>query len=261
LKPAAFKFGAALALASPLLATSVQAEVVTQKDGKWRGLVGVSVAFTTGNTVTNSALLNLDVARQTSHTKVSLLSFLNQATSKVNQRTQTTADKWGAAGQYDSDLDLRWFAFGKLRFEGDRLLALTLRSTLSSGLGYHVVDVEGHSLNVFSGLTYTDSKYARPQAVNGRFGQHFAGPGAILGEESTHRFNDRVNIKQRLELYPDGSGDEAHIGRFNSSLNVSMSETLSLSLNLVSVYTHNVPPNAKKTDTSVFTGINIKLGP
>lgn len=251
------------ALAAVLLASAcaAQADVVTQKDGHWRGLIGASLAFTSGNTVTNSALLNLDLARQTSDTKVSLQSYVNHATTEINKETRTTADKWGMAGQYDSDIDLRWFAFSKLRFEGDRLLNLTLRSTVSAGLGYHVIDLENHSLNVFGGLSYTDSKYSQEQLINGRFDKHYASPGGIFGEESTHRLNERVTLKQRLELNPDGSGDHAHIARFNSALNVSMSEVLSLSLSVVSVYTHNVPANVKKTDTSVFTGINVKLGP
>lgn len=251
----------ALAALGLIAVHSARAEVTTAKDGHWRGLIGASLAATAGNTVTNSALLNLDLARQTSHTKVSVQGYLNQATSKVQGRTQTTADKWGAAGQYDSDLDLRWFAFGKLRFDGDRLLFLTVRSTVSAGVGYHVIDLEDHTLNVFAGLSYTDSKYSRDQMINGRLGRHFATPGALFGEESTHKLNERVTLKQRLELYPDLSSDHAHIGRFNSTLNVSMTEVLSLSLNLVSVYTHNVPPGVKKTDTSVFTGINVKLGP
>jgi putative salt-induced outer membrane protein len=250
-----------LALVGAGTAGQAQAQVVTNKDGHWRGLIGASLAFTTGNTVTNSAVLNLDLSRQTSHSKVSVQSFINHGTSKLANRTQTTADKWGAAGQYDSDLDLRWFAFSKLRLEGDRLLFLTLRSTASAGVGYHVIDTEDHTLNAFGGLSYTDSQYSRNQLVNGRMGRHFEGPGGIVGEESTHRFNDRVSFKQRTEIYPDGSGDHAHIGRFNGSLNVSMSETLSLSLSVVSVYTHNVPPNIKKTDTALFTGINVKLEP
>lgn len=251
----------AVALLAATAAAPAHAQVVTQKDGQWRGLIGASLAFTSGNTVTNSALLNLDLARQTSDTKVSIQSYVNHATSEINKETRTTADKWGAAGQYDSDLNLRWFAFSKLRFEGDRLQRLTLRSTLAAGVGYHVLDLENHSLNVFGGLSYTDSKFSENQTLNGRVDKHYASPGGIFGEESTHRVNDSVTLKQRLELNPDGSGDQAHIARFNGALNVSMSDTLSLSLSVVSVYTHNVPAHLKKTDTSVFTGINVKLGP
>ena len=87
---------ALLVLACGLAASQpARAEVATHKDGRWRGLVGASVAFTSGNTVTNSALLNLDVARQTSHTKVSLQGYLNHATNKVQGTNRTTADKWG----------------------------------------------------------------------------------------------------------------------------------------------------------------------
>lgn len=176
-----------VACALGLLPALAQAQVITQKDGRWRGLIGASLALTTGNTVTSAALLNLDVARQTSHTKVSLQGFLNHATSKVAGDTRVTADKWGTAAQYDSDLDMRWFAFGKLRFDGDRLLHLTVRSTLSAGVGYHLVDIEGHSLNVFGGLGYTDTRYSRDQLVNGRMGRALVGPVQRRLEEAGQR--------------------------------------------------------------------------
>lgn len=234
--------------------------IEVKKDGQWRGLIGGSLSLTTGNTETTATLLNLDVSRQTQHTKTAVQAFLNHGTGQVDGQRSTTAQRWGLATQYDSDLTAPWFAFGKLAFEGDRLIQLTLRSVAAAGLGYHIVDTAGHTFNVFGGLSYTDRRYSTDQLTAGRQGRHFGSPGGLLGEESTHQINERLTLKQRLEFYPDFTRDKDHIARFNGTLNVSMTDLLSLSVNFVSTYNNNVPAGVKKTDTALFTGINIKLG-
>jgi putative salt-induced outer membrane protein len=230
-----------------------------QKDGKWRGLLGASFTLTSGNSETMATLLNVDMARLTTHSKFAVQGFVNHGTSKVDGERQTTANKWGLSTQYDSDLTNGWFAFAKLGFDADRMMDLTLRSTASTGFGYHLIDTQTNILNAFAGLSYTDRRYRTEQDFNGHVGRHFSNPGALLGEESTHRLNDRVTLQQRLELYPDGSSERAHVAHFNGNLNVSMSEMLSLSVGLISTYNHNVPPGLKHVDTSLFTGLNIRL--
>lgn len=238
-----------------------QAATETKKDGHWRGLLGASLAATTGNTETSTLLLNLDMARQNQHSKLSVQGFINRGESKVDGERTTTADKWGLSSQYDEDISLRWFGFGKVGFDRDRLIDLSLRSTVSGGLGYHAIDTEGQTLNLFGGLSYTDRRYSTEQTLNNKTSRHFSNPGALLGEEYTQQIDgNRVVFKQRLELYPDLSQDHAHLARLNASLNVSISRTLSLSVGLVSTYNHKVPAGTKKTDTSLLTGLNIKLG-
>lgn len=234
--------------------------IQAKKDGQWRGLIGASLSLTTGNTDTTATLLNLDVSRQGEHSKTAVQGFINHGTARVADHRDTTAQKWGLSTQYDSDLTLRWFAFGKLAFDGDKLTNLTLRSIVAAGWGYHVVDTAGHTVNVFGGLSYTDRRYSQEQQINARLSRHIGSPGGLLGEESTHQINERVTMKQRLEFYPDFTRDKDHVARFNGTLNVSMTDLLSLSVSLVSTYNNNVPPGIKKTDTSLFTGINVKLG-
>lgn len=234
--------------------------IQAKKDGQWRGLIGTSLALTTGNTETTSTVVNLDVSRQTTHTKTAVQGFVNHGTGKVDGQRNTTAQKWGLATQYDSDLTPPWFAFGKLAFEGDRLIQLTLRSVIASGIGYHVLDTAGHTINVFGGLSYTDRRYSADQQVNDRVGRHFGSVGGLLGEESTHQLNTQLTLKQRLEFYPDFTQDKDHIARFNAALNVSLTDLLSLSVSFVSTYNNSVPAGVKKMDSALFTGINVKLG-
>lgn len=242
----------------PLLA---QADDDNPNDGHWRGLAGLSAAVTSGNASTTALLANLDVSAQTELDKKTILGFLNNGKNRNPDGSETTtSNKWGLSGQYDRDINEKWFGFFKLGFDGDRLIKLSLRTNVSGGVGYHVFENDANSFDVFSGLSYTDRHYSQEQTIGDKTGQRFSNTGILLGEESNHALTETVTIKQRLELYPGISGDRSDLAKFNASLNVSMTQTLSLSLSLISTYNGKVPPGVKKTDTSLFTGINLKLG-
>jgi putative salt-induced outer membrane protein len=232
----------------------------TLPTGRWQGLSSASTAFSSGNTNGMTAILNLDLARKTAQSKTAVQSFVNYSTNKVDGVSQTASQTWGLGVQQDRDLNTQWFAFGKLGADSDRMLELNARLTASAGLGLHVVAREAASFDVFAGLSYTDRHYRREQTIHDRTSQHFAQPGAILGEESTHQFSPQVSLKQRLEAYPDLSGSLAHTAKFNGSLNVSVTQTLSLSVGLVSTYNRRVPLGVKTTDSTLYTGLSIKLG-
>ncbi len=226
----------------------------------WKGLSSASTAFSSGNTNGMSAILNLDLARKLAHSKTALQSYVNYSTNKVDGVSQTASQTWGLGVQQDRDISAQWFAFGKLGADHDRMLELNLRLTTSAGVGRHVLTQEDHTFDVFGGLSYTDRHYRRAQTIHDRTSQHFAQPGAILGEESSHQLGEQVSLKQRLEAYPDLSGSLAHTARFNGSLNVSVTQTLSLSVSLVSAYNRRVPEGVRTTDTTLYTGLSIKLG-
>ncbi len=257
---------AAMALMAATLPLAAWAEARPEPDppaqplGHWEGLGSASTAFSSGNTNGMTAILNLDLARKTAQSKTAVQSFVNYSTNKVDGVSQTASQTWGLGVQQDRDINTQWFAFGKLGADSDRMLELNARLTASAGLGLHGVAEEDASFDVFAGLSYTDRHYRREQTFHDRTSQHFAQPGAILGEESTHQFSTQVSLKQRLEAYPDLSGSLAHTAKFNGSLNVSVTQTLSLSVGLVSTYNRRVPLGVKTTDSTLYTGLSIKLG-
>lgn len=230
------------------------------RDGVWRGLAGASLSMSSGNTESAALLVNVNVARQVEGAKTSLQAFVNQAQSKVDGDRNTTANKWGLSGQQDEDLTPEWFAFVKLGVDADRLIELKRRTNVAAGLGYHVIDSEAHTFDVFGGVSYTDKLYRRAQTIRGETDTRFTNTGLLFGEESSHRLSDTVSLKQRLEYFPSFTGDRTQLVRFNGSLNVGLSKSTSLSVGLISTYNSKVPPGVKKTDTSLFTGLNVKLG-
>ena len=242
-----------------LLSTTVHAEPV-KKDGQWRGLAGASLSISGGNTESASLLANVNVARQVVGSKTTLQGYINQARSKVDGEKNTTANKWGVSGQQDVDLTPQWYGFGKLGVDADRVIELKHRSTVAGGLGYHLIQTEAHTLDVFSGLSHTRSVYREVQTIGDTTGTRFSNTGLLIGEESSHQLNDTVSLKQRLEYTQALTGDKLNLMRFNGSLNVAMTKATSLSVGLISTYNSKVPPGVKKVDTTLFTGLNVKLG-
>ncbi len=243
-----------------LCAGSAWAQVTTQADGKWRGLAGASFSSTSGNSSSNNLLLNIDMARKTEIDKISAGALANYGSSKVNGVKSTTSDKWGLNGQYDYNLTPQLFVFGKLGLEGDRVIDLTLRRTLGTGLGYKIINTPDNTFDVFAGVANTHSRYGSTQVIDGVSGSRFSTNSGLLGEESTHKLSDTVFFKQRIELYPRLSGDGGTLAKATANLGVNLSQTISLNVGLTNNYNSAPATGLKKNDTSLFTGLSVKLG-
>ena len=237
-------------------ATSAQVKT----DGEWRGVGGAALAMTSGNSTSSAVSINAEMVRATTDDKMTLGASANYARSKSAGVTSTTANKWSAAGQYDTNLSQRVFAFGKLGLEGDEIINLTLRSTLAAGLGYKVIDSAEASLNVFGGAAHSSDRYDAPKVIGGKTGERFSRTSALLGEESSHKLSSSTTFKQRLDLYPGATGDKAVLAKFTSSLAVAVSSTLNLTVGLVDNYNSKPPSGTKRNDIGLFTGVNVKFG-
>lgn len=230
-------------------------------DGLWRGSGGAALSATSGNTSTSALLLNADALRATSTDKITLGGSVNYGRSKdAAGVSQTTSNRWGAFGQYDYNLSPQLFVFGRLGLEADKLIDLSLRSSLATGLGYKVIDAKETTLELFGGLGYTSDKYSLAQTIGNRTATRFSRASVYLGEASTHQLTPTVAFKQRLDLYPGISGDKAVLARFSAGLAVAMSSTLNLNVGLTDNYNSKPPAGAKKNDAGIFTGINVKFG-
>jgi putative salt-induced outer membrane protein len=229
-------------------------------DGQWRGTAAAWLALTLGNTNSQALLLNLDMARITPETKISFSAYANEARSKSNGVTSTTASKLGGAGRYDFNLTESTFGFGGLAFDHDGLLDLNLRTLVTGGLGYRIVKTKANDFNVFGGLSFNNSRYSKPQIIDGKTGDSFSTFGLVIGEDSSHHLTDNTLLKQRLEYYPGLSGDRAQLVKFSSTLSVSMTKTLALNVGIIDTYNSKVGAGKKNNDFSLFTGVSLKLG-
>ncbi len=236
------------------------AEVADRPRKGWSGLASASLAFSGGSSDSATALVNIDMARKLMHSKTSFVASLNYAAALVDGRRETSASKWLVSAQQDRNLNEVLYAFAKASVDGDRMLELSRRIKLSTGLGYHLKADADDTFDIFGGVSYGDRRYKSPQTLHGVTDTHFQRPGGIFGEESAHQLSPSVTIKQRFEAYPDFSQVRAHSASFNGSLGVVLTERLSLSLTLTMTFNQYAPTGVARTDTSLFTGFSLKLG-
>jgi putative salt-induced outer membrane protein len=247
-----------LIVVAGLAASGAWAQAKT--DGLWRGAGGAALSATAGNTSSNSLLLNAETTKATAGDKITLAAAVNRAQSKTDGVNKTTADKWAGNGQYDLNLSPQLFVFGKLGLESDKLVDLSLRTTLAGGLGYKLISTEQTSFEIFGGLGYSTDSYGSDRTIAGKTARSFSRASIYLAEASAHQLSPTVSLKQRLELYPGISGDKALLAKFSASLNVAMSDTLSLNVGLTHTHNSKPPAGTKSGDTGLFTGVNVKFG-
>jgi putative salt-induced outer membrane protein len=230
------------------------------KDGRWHGVVGAAFSTTSGNTQSTSVLLNADATRATADDKMSAGGYVNYAHSTKDGVRTTTADKASAFGQYDHDFAPPWFGFGRLAFDKDALIDLSLRSALSGGVGYRVIDDETNTFTLQGGLGYTIERYGSPQTIAGETDTQFSHASLFLAEESAHKLTETVSLKQRLEADPALGGGSGVLVKFNANLAVAMNSTMSLNVGVIDTYNSEPPVGAVSNDVTLFTGINVKFG-
>ena len=165
---------ARLAVLAAFVAGATPAMAQDKTDGLWRGTGGAALSVTSGNSSTSSLLLSADAVKATTADKVTLGAMTNYAKNKTGGVNQTTANKWGAFGQYDFNLTPRLFAFGRLGLDGDALIDLNLRTGVAAGLGYKLIDTQEASFEVFGGVGYTTDRYGSPQTIGGKTDTRFS---------------------------------------------------------------------------------------
>ncbi len=250
---------AALLLAATGLATAQTA--AAPADGQWRGLGGAALSLSSGNTTSRSLLINAEASRATQADRISLGGNYNRAEGENSAgEDEKTADKWALFGQYDYNLSARTYVFGRLGVEGDRLIDLSSRTAVATGLGYKVIDTAPLKFEVFGGLGWTSDRYRNAQLIDGSIDTRFSRTAIYLGEASQHQLTPTVSFRQRLELYPGISGDKAVLAKFSAGLGVAMNSTMTLNVGLTSTYNSKPADGVKKNDVGLFTGINVKFG-
>ena len=250
------KFTAIAALS--LGATAALAQDKT--DGLWRGAGGAALAATSGNTSSSSLLLNADAQKATTTDKVTLGGAINYARNRNSGVNQTTANKWGAFGQYDFKLSPALYVFGRLGLDSDQLVDLNLRSSLAGGLGYKLISTPTTTFELLGGAGYSSDRYDSIQTIGGKTGTRFSRASLYIGESSAHQLSSTVSFKQRLDVYPGLSGDKAVLAKFVAGLAVALNSTMNLNVGLVDTYNSKPAAGTKSNDLGLFTGVNVKFG-
>jgi putative salt-induced outer membrane protein len=242
----------AAALTQPALG---HAQATVKPDGQFRASLGIGASLTSGNTRSASFALTGDAVRATEQDKTSLYgSSLYSRSGGV-----TTAEQLRLGGRYDYNLDTLWFGFGGLDFERNKLANLKLRSQLSGGVGYHLVNTPATVWDLFGGLAYSSDSFVEPALVADAVRSRYAYPSLLLGEESSHKLSDTTSARQRLVLYPNLKTSGEFRATWDAALSVAMSKAMNLTVGLGVAHNSDPGPGRKTTDMLLTSGVNVRF--
>jgi len=249
----AVRHAALCAIASaPLL---VHAQVTQKPDGEWRSLFTAGASVATGNTDAKSASLGADVIKLTTMDKWSLTGSGQYARSDGD----TTANRLAGTGLYSRDITPEWFGFGELTLLHDLPSDLSLRTTLGSGIGYHVVQKPDQTFDLSAGLAYTMDRYRHSQLIEDETRSRYNQAEVLLAEESNNKLTDNTSFKQKLTVYPNlrDTGDVRTV--FDAGLSVAMTKQLALTATLSHRYDSRPGEGLGKNDMLFVTGVSLRL--
>ena len=252
IRPIARHAALAAVAALPLL---VHAQVTQKPDGQWRSLFTAGASVATGNTDAKSASLGADVVKLTTLDKWSLTASGQYARSAG----ATTASRVGGTTLYSRDITPEWFGFGQVDLLHDGVIDLSSRTTLGSGLGYHVVKKPDQAFDLSAGLAYTMDRYSRAQVIEDETRNRYEHAELLLAEESNNKLTDNTTFKQKLTVYPNLRDTEGVRTVFDAGLSVAMTKQLALTATLSHRYDSQPGEGLKKNDTLFVTGVSLRF--
>lgn len=239
-------------LAAPLMAS---AQVTLKPDNQWRYLLTAGANASTGNSKSAAANLTAEAARLSS---VDKWTFLGQVNYARNDGT-TDTERYALGSQYTRDLTPTWFGFGTIDALRDKPANLSNRTSLASGLGYHLIRNERHNFDVSGGLGYSRDRYDEPAEVDGALRESYGRLELVLAEESNHKLTDTTSLRQRLALYPNLRDSGEYRASFDTNVTVAMTQNMNLTAGVSWRYNSDPGVGIKKTDAMFVTGVSFRF--
>lgn len=242
--------GLALAPAGPVLA-----QVKIEQDGRWRTTIGAGATKASGNTDALSANVTAQTGMATESRSVS---FHGNALYGRSEGL-VTASRFTAGTNWTWEIGRGHFAFGNGDWLRDRFANLSRRTTVSTGLGHHLVKSPIHDWDIFAGVAYSHDEYITATEVDGLVRNDYGRPEALLGTESHHRPTETTTLHQRLVVLPTLNGSGSYRLIFEGGLSVSVTSRLAMTATLTVNRNSDPGVGVKKNDTLFVTGLTFKL--
>ena len=235
--------------------SAANAQEPPKLDGRWRTLLGAGLTYAKGNTNASTVTAKVDATRATPEDKWTL----NGEGLRARSEDETTGNRLRMNGRYDWNLTPRVFSLANLELERDTLADLRLRTAITGGLGYKLVDREDLRSSVFGGVGYTEERFLAPQVLDGAERTRYGRPTMMIGEESGHKLTANTSASQRLVVNADLKDTREYRAQWDANLGVAMTSTINLTVGLSVRYDSARSAGIKTTDTLFTTGVAMKF--
>ena len=209
----------------------------------WTGEIALGLQGENGNNERLAFHGRAEARRETPLER--LLFYLEGDYAKENG--ERTANEIIGGAKFERDIAERWFTYGKGEIEFDEFENLDLRTTISGGLGYFLIEEEDQELKAHAGLGYQhesfDSGVAEDEAI------------VDIGYDYRLDLNDRLRLTHSLTYFPTlGDPFTGYRLTGDAALEVPITEEerWKLRLGARSEYDAEPQPDIDRLDTSYF---------
>lgn len=217
---------------------------------KWTGIVSAGATFVRGNTKSDTAALSAEAARRSESDRITLGAGYYSAKQRDNSTrdSSTTADNWFLKGQYDYFFSEKFYGYGNLKYEKDRIANLDMRLTPGVGVGYQWIEKPDLNFDTEAGFAYVYEKYSDPSDTR----NYMAGRLAYHLDKS---FNDHVKAFHNLEYIPSFERVDTFLVNTDVGLRAAMTARLSLEAKAQMAYNSQPSEGRDKKDLRYILGV------
>ena len=160
----------------------------------WGGFLDAGTSAARGNADVTTVSVGFNAVRTTVKDKLTLVFNGLYGRNSTNQPAAVTADLRRGGLRYERNLNKRQFGFVSLDAESDALQRLELRTVGGLGFGRHLVNTPRNTFDIFAGSTVNRENFTHRIRLTGE---------ALLSEESTHRINSILTLRQKVGVFPN----------------------------------------------------------
>ena len=222
--------------------------IKTKRD-QWTGALVVGGLLTRGNSDTESLNVSVEASRRTDTDRISANAgyiYSRQKDPDTGNKS-TAADNWFVGGKYDYFFTEKFYGYGAMRVDHDRIAGLDLRLTPSLGVGYQWVETPGFNFATEGGLAYVHEEYSA-----GGSDDHMA---ARLAYHVDKKFNEKVALMHNLEYLPSlERGSDFNVNA-DAGVRATLTKAMFAEFKFEWRYDATPAPGAEKNDLRYTLGV------
>jgi putative salt-induced outer membrane protein len=226
--------------ASLLMASTCALAQGSNKD--WRGEGDLAYNKASGNSSSEALLANLQIVyEQNRWTHTGSIEAVN--TSEDDTRS---GESYTLKLKSDYDISDTTYGFGRFRYEDNRFSGYEYQTSLTSGLGRHLINDGTTVFDIEGGVGYRYSEEA--------FTGETSGEAIAIGLARYHRQLTETT-KFETDLSVESGADNTFIESV-TGIKVKINSSLALKVAYTVKHNTDVPDDTKKTDTLTSVGLN-----
>lgn len=219
----------------------------------WTGFLDAGLSAAHGNAETTTVTLGMNAVRTRPRTKLTVNMNALYARNTSSDPATITADLKRGGLRYEMNVNPRRFGFLSFDAESDALQKLEIRAVSGAGFGQHVLKNQRTTFDLFAGSTANREVFSP--------GVHRLSAEALLSEESTHKVNSILSLRQKLGVFPNLTDTGQYRLTFDSGAVTTLVRWLSWQVSVSDRYISDPVPGTLKNDVLVTTGFRFNLLP